>query len=45
MFNLRLLFRVLTLIIVLLGLVLAVVLYYVANPKLPFYTPLSRCIT
>ncbi len=42
MFNLRLLFRVLTLIVVLLGLVLAVVLYYVANPKLPFYTPAEQ---
>ena len=42
MFILRLLFRVLTLIVVLLGLVLAVILYYVANPKLPFYTPAQQ---
>lgn len=38
----RLLFRVLTLMILLLGLVLAVVLYYIANPKLPFYTPVKQ---
>ncbi len=42
MFILRLLFRVLTLIVVLLGLVLAVVLYYVANPKLPFPAPVKQ---
>lgn len=39
MFNLRLLFRVLTLVIVLAIITLAVIVYYVANPKLPFYTP------
>lgn len=38
----RLLFRVLTLIVVLLGLVLAVVLYYIANPKLPLSTPVEQ---
>jgi hypothetical protein len=42
MFNLRLLFRVLALIVVLLGIVLAVVLYYIVNPKLPFYTPAEQ---
>jgi len=36
---LRLFFRLLVLIAVLLGLVLAVVLYYVANPKLPAWSP------
>ncbi|MBV7549001.1 hypothetical protein KW849_22235 [Pseudomonas sp. PDM26] len=35
----RLFFRLLVLIVVLLGLVLAVVLYYVANPKLPAWSP------
>ncbi|KAB0496692.1 di-heme-cytochrome C peroxidase [Pseudomonas vancouverensis] len=35
----RLFLRLLVLIAVLLGLVLAVVLYYVANPKLPVWTP------
>ncbi|WP_223529461.1 di-heme-cytochrome C peroxidase [Pseudomonas sp. GL-R-19] len=35
----RLFFRLLVLIAVLLGLVLAVVLYYVANPKLPAWSP------
>jgi hypothetical protein len=39
MFNLRLLFRVLTLVIVLAIIALAVTVYYVANPKLPSYTP------
>lgn len=39
MFNLRLLFRVLTLVIVLAIIAVAVIVYYVANPKLPFYTP------
>ncbi|WP_445179210.1 di-heme-cytochrome C peroxidase [Pseudomonas sp. McL0111] len=38
----RLLFRVLILMVLLLGLVLAVVLYYIANPKLPFYTPVKQ---
>jgi hypothetical protein len=42
MFILRLLFRVLTLTILLLGVVLAVILYYVANPGLPFYTPVKQ---
>lgn len=39
MFNLRLFYRVLTLIALLLGIILAVVLYYVANPRLPAYQP------
>jgi len=39
MFILRLLFRLLMLVAVLLGLGLAVVLYYVANPKLPTWSP------
>lgn len=39
MFNLRLLSRVLALLIVLAVIALAVIVYYVANPKLPFYTP------
>jgi hypothetical protein len=38
MFILRLLFRLLGLIVVLLGAGLAVVLYYVANPKLPLWS-------
>ncbi|MEO6679073.1 MAG: di-heme-cytochrome C peroxidase [Pseudomonas sp.] len=38
----RLLLRLLTLIAVLLGLGLAVVLYYVANPKLPAYSPAQQ---
>ncbi|MBV6826525.1 di-heme-cytochrome C peroxidase [Pseudomonas sp. PD9R] len=38
----RLLFRLLMLIVVLLGLGLAVVLYYVANPKLPLWTPAQQ---
>ncbi|MCF4998280.1 c-type cytochrome [Pseudomonas syringae] len=38
----RLLFRVLTLFVVLLGFGLAVVLYYIANPKLPFNTPVQQ---
>jgi len=39
MFNLRLFSRVLALLIVLAVIALAVIVYYVANPKLPFYTP------
>ncbi len=39
MFNLRLLFRVISLVIVLALIAVAVITYYVANPKLPFYTP------
>lgn len=39
MFNLRLLFRVISLVIVLALIAVAVIVYYVANPKLPFYTP------
>lgn len=39
MFILRLLSRVLLLILALIGVALAVVLYYVANPKLPDYMP------
>ena len=35
----RLFYRVLTLIALLLGIILAVVLYYVANPRLPAYQP------
>ena len=38
----RLLLRLLGLIAVLLGLGLAVVLYYIANPKLPVYTPAQQ---
>lgn len=38
----RLLIRVLLLIITLLAVALAVVLYYVANPKLPVYTPVEQ---
>lgn len=38
----RLLIRVLLLIITLLAVALAVVLYYVANPKLPAYTPVEQ---
>ncbi|WP_347927724.1 di-heme-cytochrome C peroxidase [Pseudomonas helvetica] len=38
----RLLIRVLLLIITLLAVALAVVLYYVANPKLPAYTPVKQ---
>ncbi|WP_033063644.1 di-heme-cytochrome C peroxidase [Pseudomonas sp. GM48] len=38
----RLFFRLLVLIAVLLGLVLAVVLYYVANPKLPTWSPAQQ---
>ncbi len=39
MFNLRLLSRILALLIMLAVIALAVIVYYVANPKLPFYTP------
>jgi len=39
---LRLLLRLMAVIAVLLGLGLAVVLYYVANPKLPAYTPAQQ---
>jgi mono/diheme cytochrome c family protein len=42
MFILRLLFRLLVLFAVLLGLGLAVVLYYVANPKLPTWSPAQK---
>ncbi|MCP1475265.1 mono/diheme cytochrome c family protein [Pseudomonas sp. EB276 TE3739] len=35
----RLLFRVLSLVIVLAVIAVAVIVYYLANPKLPFYTP------
>jgi len=42
MFILRLLFRLLVLFAVLLGLGLAVVLYYVANPKLPTWSPVQQ---
>ncbi|WP_122612543.1 di-heme-cytochrome C peroxidase [Pseudomonas viridiflava] len=35
----RLLFRVISLVIVLALIAVAVIVYYVANPKLPFYTP------
>ncbi len=42
MFILRLLFRLLALFAVLLGLGLAVVLYYVANPKLPTWSPAQQ---
>ena len=38
----RLLLRFLLLILLLLGVALAVVLYYVANPKLPVYTPVTQ---
>lgn len=38
----RLLIRVLLLIITLLAVALAVVLYYIANPKLPVYTPVEQ---
>ncbi|MFJ2448788.1 di-heme-cytochrome C peroxidase [Pseudomonas sp. NPDC087626] len=38
----RLLLRFLLLILTLLGVALAVVLYYVANPKLPVYTPVTQ---
>ena len=38
----RLIYRVLLLIAVLIGIVLAVVLYYVANPKLPDYVPVEQ---
>ncbi|KJZ62136.1 di-heme-cytochrome C peroxidase [Pseudomonas fluorescens] len=38
----RLLFRLLVLLAVLLGLGLAVVLYYVANPKLPAWSPVQQ---
>ncbi|MBP5123069.1 hypothetical protein HUS96_12380, partial [Pseudomonas protegens] len=38
----RLIYRVLLLIAVLIGIVLAVVLYYVANPKLPDYAPVEQ---
>ncbi|WP_339543716.1 di-heme-cytochrome C peroxidase [Pseudomonas sp. RA_35y_Pfl2_P32] len=38
----RLLLRFLLLILILLGAALAVVLYYVANPKLPVYTPATQ---
>lgn len=38
----RIFFRVLLMTLVLLGLVLAVVLYYVANPKLAVYVPVER---
>jgi mono/diheme cytochrome c family protein len=42
MFILRLFFRLLVLFAVLLGLGLAVVLYYVANPKLPAWSPAQQ---
>ncbi|KAA0996288.1 cytochrome c [Pseudomonas sp. ANT_J12] len=42
MFILHLLFRLPALIAVLLGLGLTVVLYYVANPRLPLYTPVQQ---
>ncbi len=42
MFILRLLFRLLALFAVLLGLGLAVVLYYVANPKVPTWSPAQQ---
>ena len=42
MFILRLFFRLLVLFAVLLGLGLAVVLYYVANPKLPAWSPVQQ---
>jgi mono/diheme cytochrome c family protein len=42
MFILRLFFRLLVLFAVLLGLGLAVVLYYVANPKLPVWSPVQQ---
>jgi mono/diheme cytochrome c family protein len=42
MFILRLLFRLLMLVAVLSGLGLAVVLYYVANPKLPTWSPAQQ---
>lgn len=38
----RLLSRILLLILVLLFVAVAVVLYYVANPRLPFYTPVEQ---
>lgn len=38
----RLFFRLLVLFAVLLGLGLAVVLYYVANPKLPVWSPVQQ---
>ena len=38
----RLFFRLLILIALLLGLVIAVVLYYVANPKLPAWSPAQQ---
>lgn len=38
----RLIYRVLLLIAVLIGIVLAVVLYYIANPKLPDYVPAEQ---
>lgn len=42
MFILRLLFRSLMAIAILLGVALAVVLYYVANPKLPLWSPAQQ---
>jgi len=42
MFILRLLFRLLVLIVFLFGVVLAVILYYIANPKLPLWTPAQQ---
>jgi hypothetical protein len=41
---LRLFFRLLMLILILVGLCLAVVLYYVANPKLPDYVPAAGAL-
>ncbi|MDE2033038.1 MAG: hypothetical protein KGI95_08185, partial [Pseudomonas sp.] len=38
----RIFSRVLLMIFILLGLVLAVVLYYVVNPKLPVYVPVEQ---
>ncbi|PPA02797.1 hypothetical protein C4E44_17550, partial [Pseudomonas sp. MWU12-2312b] len=38
----RLLFRLLMAIAILLGVALAVVLYYVANPKLPLWSPAQQ---
>ena len=42
MFILRLIYRVLLLIAVLIGIALAVVVYYIANPKLPDYVPVEQ---
>jgi hypothetical protein len=42
LFILRLLFRLLALIVFLFGMALAVILYYVANPKLPLWTPVQQ---